>query len=237
MRPKSTRNHPQRTLPSFRLVGPQAAPSQLPVSLPARALPVHNDLAGMLVGAQDASLVDASFDYGRVLTRQGGILITYKDLDVRLRHILGRVLVWTAFTGLEAWLLFGRARLESPWIGAACLFIVAVINFLIVWKLPEVYRTIEIRPDCLILEGSEVFWLEKMQGGWPTFEPDDKGNQILCGIYGTRLVEYLTARRFDDYDRAPEVLAAHIQEAMEQLWGSAVAFGKAQPGSPRPHRR
>jgi hypothetical protein len=31
-------------------------------------------------------------------------------------------------------------------------------------------------------------------------------------------VEFLTARRFDEFDRMPEVMAAHLQDAMRQLW-------------------
>ncbi len=60
-----------------------------------------------------------------------------------------------------------------------------------------------------------------MEGGWPAFQPDKEGNQILCGIYGTRFVEYLTVRRFDELDRTPEVFAAHVQDAMRQLWSVA----------------
>lgn len=37
-------------------------------------------------------------------------------------------------------------------------------------------------------------------------------------VYGMRLVEYLTVRRFDELDRTPEVIAAHLQDAMRQLW-------------------
>ena len=55
----------------------------------------------------------------------------------------------------------------------------------------------------------------------PAFQPDKKGNQLLCGIYGTRFVEYLTVRRFDEFDRMPEVVAAHLQDAMRQLWSAA----------------
>jgi uncharacterized protein YcgL (UPF0745 family) len=57
-----------------------------------------------------------------------------------------------------------------------------------------------------------------MEGGFPAFRPDDEGNQVLCGIYGTRFVEYLTVRRFDELDRMPEVFAQHLQDAMRQLW-------------------
>jgi hypothetical protein len=39
--------------------------------------------------------------------------------------------------------------------------------------------------------------------------------RLLCG---TRFVDYLTVRRFDEFDRSPEALAAHVQDAMRQLW-------------------
>ena len=41
---------------------------------------------------------------------------------------------------------------------------------------------------------------------------------MLSGIYGTRRVEYLTVRPFDEFDCTPTVLAAHLHEAMPQLW-------------------
>jgi hypothetical protein len=229
MRAKLLSNNPQRTFPAFRPVDrPRLRPPPVLRRVPRDITPQP-----LIRSPQDTARVDTNFDYGRLLTPEGSILITYKDIDPRLRHTLWRILAWIAFTAIEAWLLFERLRLETTSIAGACLAVAALINFLIVRKPPEIYRTIEIKPDCLILEGSEVFWLRNMPCGWPTFEPDEDGNQILCGVYGTRLVEYLTARRFDEYDRSPEVLAAHLQEAMEQLWGSAVAFGKAQPGSPR----
>lgn len=57
-----------------------------------------------------------------------------------------------------------------------------------------------------------------MECGWPAFRPDEEGNQILCGVYGTRFVEYLTLRRFDDLDHTPEVYVSHLQDAMRQMW-------------------
>jgi hypothetical protein len=164
---------------------------------------------------------DPYVDYGRVLTPEGGILIAYKDLDTRLRHILWRLFAWTASTGGEGWFLLSHSPVHSGWINIACLIAMAVINGLIVAKPVELYRRVEIRPDCMILEGSEVFWRRYMEGGWPTFQPDKEGNQVLCGIYGTRFVEYLTVRRFDELDRMPEVVAAHLQDAMRQLWSLA----------------
>jgi hypothetical protein len=101
---------------------------------------------------------------------------------------------------------------------------VAIVNWLIVRKPVEIYRRVEVRPDCMILEGGEIFWLRHMENGWPEFQPDEDGNHILCGIYGTRFVEYLTVRRFDDLDRMAEVFIAHMHEAMTQLWAPQQEF-------------
>jgi hypothetical protein len=176
-------------------------------------------------------------DYGRFLTPQGGVLIIYKDIDTRLRHTLWRVFAWTVSTGYEVWFVLYYSPLQNEWINIACLLAVAALNGFIVAKPVELYRRIEIRPDCMILEGSEVFWLRLMESDWPTLQPDEEGNQVLRGIYGTRLVEYLTIRRFDDYDRMPEVIGAHLQEAMEQLWGAAIATGTVQSNSGPRQRR
>ena len=59
-------------------------------------------------------------------------------------------------------------------------------------------------------------------------KPDKDGNQVLCGVYGTRFVEYLTVHRFDDEDRTPEIIATHLQTAMRQLWGPPLACGTAK---------
>ena len=107
---------------------------------------------------------------------------------------------------------------ESPLINLACFLTVGAANWWITCRPVEVYRRIEIRPDCMILEGSEVFWLRHMEVGLPSFEADEDGNRVLTGIYGTRLGEYLTVRSFDEFDRMPDVLAAHLDEAMQQLW-------------------
>jgi hypothetical protein len=53
---------------------------------------------------------------------------------------------------------------------------------------------------------------------WPAFNADAEGNFVLSGILGTRWVEYFTVRRFDEFDRAPEVFANHLRAAMRQMW-------------------
>jgi hypothetical protein len=172
---------------------------------------------------------DPYVDYGRILTPEGGILIAYKDLDTRLRHTIWRLFAWTASTGGECWFLLYHSPVHSFWINLACLIVLAVINWLIVAKPVEVYRRIEIRSDCMILEDGDLFWRRYMEGGWPAFKPDKEGNQLLCGIYGTRFVEYLTVRRFDELDRTPEVIAAHLQDAMRQLWSEPNNFRAGAP--------
>jgi hypothetical protein len=78
-------------------------------------------------------------------------------------------------------------------------------------------RSIEVRPDAMILETGEVFFRDSMEG-WPQFVPGEDGSMALVGIYGTRWMEYLTLARFDENDRAPEVLAAYLGNAMRQQW-------------------
>jgi hypothetical protein len=160
---------------------------------------------------------DPYLDYGRFLTPDGGVLILYKDVDERFRRTLWRLFAWTAFTIAEGYFLYGRSPLQIPWINIACFIVVALTNWLVVRRPVEVYRNIEIRPDGLIIEGQEIFWRRFMEK-WPAFRPDKNGHQILSGIYGTRFVEFLTVRRFDDHDRMPEIFAAHLQGAMKQLW-------------------
>ncbi len=183
------------------------------------------------LGAPSLPIGDKSnpyLDYGRSLTPDGGILIVCKDLDLRLRFVLWRAFAWTTATSFEAWFLLCRSPVESTWINLLCLIAVAGVNFLIAWKPPELYRSVEIRPDCMIVEGKDVFWLSRMENGWPTFHTDEEGTQVLSGIYGTRFVEYVSVRRFDDQDRAPDVFAAHLQDAMRQLWAPPERLGTRQ---------
>lgn len=161
--------------------------------------------------------VDPYLDYGRFLTNEGGVLIIYKDHDLRWRHTIWRLFAWAIFTGLEAYYLFNLASL-SQWVTIGGLLVAAIVNWLIIMKPVELYRKIEIRPDCMVIDGNDVFWARFIEGGLPSCRPDADGNQIFCGIYGTRYVEYLTIRRFDENDRMPEVMAAHLQDAMRQLW-------------------
>lgn len=217
MRQFIRRERPPRRAQTIRkLARPTFAPRvvmRTPLAIPQRQLaaPIAHDFA-------PSFQPNPYVDYGRFLTPEGGILIHYKDIDQRLRHTLWRLSAWAMSTGFEGWYLFNDSPVHAEWINLVCLAVTAVVNGLIVAKPVELYRSVEIRPDCLILEGSDVFWARNMEGGFPSFRPDEEGNQILCGIYGTRFVEYLTLRRFDEYDRQPEVFASHLRQAMQQLW-------------------
>lgn len=157
-------------------------------------------------------------DYRRSLTPEGGILIFYKDLDLRWRQYVWRILAWSAFTGAEGWYLAHHSPVSHGWTNLLAFLAVGIVNWLIVRKPSECHRRIEVRPDCLIVEGTDVFWRRYMDTEPPGLQPDGKGNQRLCGIYGTRMVEFLTVRRFDEFDRTSEVIGTHLADAFEQIW-------------------
>jgi len=233
MRTRVRLSRPQRRARRAHKLTRRVAPARNVVCLE-RSIPYRNSptlplpLSSSWAGFQP----DPYVDYGRFLTPEGGILLAYKDLDQRLRHIVWRVFAWTTSTGGEGWYLFHHSPLHSFWLNLICLLAIGLLNWLIVAKPVEVYRRVEIRPDWMVIEGSDIFWLRYMECGWPAFRPDDEGNQVLCGVYGTRFVEYLTVRAFDEHDRAPEVFAAHVQEAMRQIWETALATGTVHFDSP-----
>jgi hypothetical protein len=218
--------HPQRAVPAVRRLPRPAAParqivrSQLPVVR--REISAPRSTVPNWSGFQ----TDPYVDYGRFLTPQGGILLIYKDLDRRLRHWVWAVFAWSASTGGEGWYLFYHSPVHSVWINLLLVLLISLVNAFILAKPVELYRSVEIRPDCMIIEGADVFWLRYMENGWPTLQRDGKGNMRLCGIYGTRFVEYLTIRQFDELDRMAELFSTHLQDAIEQLWGLSDQFSE-----------
>jgi hypothetical protein len=178
--------------------------------------------------------------YNRTLTPEGGILIVYKDFDIRWRWMAWAALAWTFATGFEFWFIRYHSPVDGFFINAGCFLLAAVANWLIVRNPPEISRSIEVRSDCMIVEGTDVFWLEKIGYNWPTFKADEnhKDRQILCGIYGTRYVEYVTTHLTDELDRTPDVLASHLHDAMTKLWGDGTADpGTLGPSTPMGRRR
>ena len=113
---------------------------------------------------------DPYVDYARYLTAEGGLAIVYKDIDERWRHHVRRFFLWAGATGAAAWLVLHHSPVHTLAVNIAAIVVAAIINWLIVRRPVEVYRTIEIRPDCMIIDGHDVFWLAQMET-WPAFTP------------------------------------------------------------------
>jgi hypothetical protein len=218
MRTHVPQARPQQAEPALR-------PARRPALSPRRidradiAVPVpHVPPSELPSAASLAFQPDPYLDYGRFLTPEGGMLFVYKDYDTRLRHILWRVFAWAGASYGEWWYVFHYSPINNDWLNLLCVAAAAIVNWLIVRKPVELYRHVEIRPDCMIVEGKDIFWLRHMEKDWPAFQLDEDRNHILCGVYGTRFIEYLTIRHFDDFDRTADVFADHLREAMAQLW-------------------
>jgi hypothetical protein len=86
----------------------------------------------------------------------------------------------------------------------------------------RVWHSIEIHPDGLIIDERLSYSVDAMGENWPSLQmvDDDPDRLVFCGIVGTRFIEFATANRLHSkHDRTPEVLAADLELAMEQLWG------------------
>lgn len=161
--------------------------------------------------------ISAFEDYGRHFTAEGGIAFVYKDFDERLSQVLIRLLQW--IVAMAYTVAFVRVSpVDDPVFNGLGVMVLAVIYALILAPKGEVYRSVEVRPDCFIVEQEDVFWRDQMPLGPPSFERQPGGDYLLSGVYGSRYVAYLTVRRFDEHDRTPQVLAAQLAAAFQQLW-------------------
>jgi hypothetical protein len=157
-------------------------------------------------------------DYVRMLTPEGGILILYKDQDRGWFLMILRVFAWIMATSVGGWLIFFVSALSTLQ-GLFALALLMLVAWLIVRQTVEASHSLEIRPGAMIVDGTDVFYAEDIGENWPQLQVKDPDRMVICGICGTRFVEYVTANRLDENDRTPEVLAADLRAAMEQLWG------------------
>lgn len=204
------------------------------VNLSTRADTLPAGIASQLP-AQQSGPEDAFVGYSRTLTPQGGVLIHYTEADLTS---LWPAIAWTCATGFELWFIWHYSPLGGFFTNALCFLLVAAVNWWIVGP-PEAERSIEIRSDCMIVDDKDVFW-SRLMSNWPSFRADEKhpDRRILCGIYGTRYVEYATAAPVDDNDRTPDVLASHLHDAMMKLWAAdSIDPDAAGPFSPLGRRR
>jgi hypothetical protein len=168
--------------------------------------------------------------YVRMLTPGGGILIYYKDQDCSLFLTILRAFTWIVATGMGGWLIFFVSSLSA----LQCLLAFAplmLFKFLVVSRKIDVSHSVEIHPDGMIVDG-RYFSADVIGDHWPQLQMkgDDINRLVLCGIYGTRWIEYATANRLDSNDRGPEVLAEDLELAMDQMWGRREAIFAAPPG-------
>ena len=165
--------------------------------------------------------------YSRSLTAEGGILITYKDLN---RSLLCRSLRVAACVALSGVCLTPILHFEAfSWAQLASAGALALANWIILKFKVRKGHAVEVRPDCMIIDGTDIFLAEDIgDENWPTLQhdPDDEGHQFIGGICGTRFIEYMTVNPLDESDRTPQVLEADLTLAFEQLWGRrAAGFG------------
>lgn len=145
-------------------------------------------------------------DYERILTPQGGILILYKDRARGWFYMFLRLIAWFVLTGMGAWVL-GQCALP-PFKALFWFLIICAVNLFCVTRKIRFRHSVEVQHDRMILDGKHVFWARDIGTNYPELKikDDDPSRMVICGICGTRLVEYMTANRIDDNDRTPEVL-------------------------------
>ncbi|MCA1363413.1 hypothetical protein I6F14_23715 [Bradyrhizobium sp. IC3069] len=75
--------------------------------------------------------------------------------------------------------------------------------------------------DSARLSALQTAYADEIGENWPELhmKDNDSAQMVICGICGTRFVEYVTANRLDENDRTPEVLIADLKLATDQLWG------------------
>ena len=168
--------------------------------------------------------------YTRILTPEGGILIFYRDQALGLIWTALRVFTWLVAVGTSGWFVFVYGDLQST-SGFATFALLSILITLIVRRRIKVSHTVEIRPDAMIVDGKDVFYAEDIGDNWPELEmkDNDPDQMTICGICGTRFIEFVTANRLDRNDRTPEVLEADLKAAMEQLWGRREVTFPAAP--------
>jgi hypothetical protein len=158
--------------------------------------------------------------YVRMLTPEGGILILYQDQNRSLLLTILRIVAWIVATCIGGWLIVVVSPLSARQSFYAFALLM-LVNWLIVRLPVEASHSVEIRPDGMIVDGTDVFYAEDIGDNWPELQKkdNDPDRMVISGICGTRFIEYMTANRLDENDRTPEVLAADLKAAMEQLWG------------------
>lgn len=177
--------------------------------------------------------------FARRFTDAGGIRLSFFVQDERVWERWLRTALWLLAMAATLWFaakaspfplvprgcpLLGPCPVPVPPLqyGANVAFL-AAMALLFAWVLfgdGQRLASVEIRPDCMIVDDTDVFWQRHMDLGWPGLAYDsDVEATVLRGVYGTRSVRYLILPQSDDAnDRTTQVIAWHLQFAMKQLW-------------------
>ena len=157
--------------------------------------------------------------FQRRFTEEGGIEFTFLAKDDRAWWWWLRFGLWvTGMGGLAAAMVLRMPDLP-PVAGALIVVAVGWISWLALFRDDGHACTIEVRPDCFIVDGTDIFWRDYMELGPAILESGpDEGLFRFVGTYGTRRMEYCRLHTFDENDRAPQVFFSHVQFAMQKLW-------------------
>ena len=214
---------------------------RLPARAPLRIATTHG-LSEALSGYQGPNPYG---DFVRTFTDAGGIRIAFKIRDPQLWRTIVRALLWLAVMAATFWFILraspypliprscgvaracpGSVVLAHGLLNSIAIGAMAAVCWWILFFADQTLTSIEIRRNCMIIDDADVFWSDRMDLGWPQIVPGDEAESfVLRGVYGTREIDYVTLHAFDEKDRAIQVLGAHLQFAMQQLW--------AQPGASR----
>lgn len=223
MRP--TLEKPQITLhqasAQHTLVAPRLARPALR-AVPPKVLHIEPHVTQPVAQSCEGNRPNPYVEYSRTLTAEGGILLTFKAIDDAFLLKLRRFFLWACSTCFEIWFAMHFLPGTAMFAKVLCLLVASFVNWRIVKKPVEIMRSIEIRPDCLVFDGRDLFRRQYFENKLPSFELDHSNAYVLSGTYGTRHVEFLSLRRFDENDRAPEVLRMHFADALMQLWRHAL---------------
>ena len=79
-------------------------------------------------------------------------------------------MAWTVLTWVESRLIADLCPTIAGW---SLFSVLCVVNWLIVSRPIQIMRSIEIRPDGMILDCKDVFQLEAIGDNWPAFTMKD----------------------------------------------------------------
>ena len=223
---------PIRTSGAISGLRPAATPCRLPreqsnVSLRPRSFDIAeiDRIASARIAQIAQAAEQAAYDdgpdpyenYSRRFTDDGGVEIRFLTYDGSFWGNVGLFILW--LIGMYA-SLFPAVFIAEHVNANAATVLMVIFGLWLGYRLSRwnyVWREIIIMPDCMILDGTDVFWSRNMEFGMPHLYWEGEVGTFK-GYYGTRQIEYFTVQRLDEIDMGPELAMTHMQQAINQLW-------------------